>query len=163
MNGSQHYQEGERLLSNASFIGADGPVQRDGSRFAPGEHCALVDRAMAHFAAAQVAATALAAVLPLVGGDSDEVTEWAGVIGALDKPAEPVQAKEPACWPPIAGDSWGIPEDTWGPYPVWFAQSAPGGVRLIPLNPGDDVLTPEQLLKVGEPKLLHRNQWEPPF
>jgi hypothetical protein len=168
VNGSQHYQEGERLLSNASFIGADGPVQRDGSRFEPGEHCALVDRAMAHFAAAQVAATALRAVLPLVGGDSAEITEWARAIGAFDDSAVPEAVIEPASWPPITGDAWAVKGvGSWVSY-AWFAQHTPDGLRMVPSYVGEDIdaydaLTPEELLKAGELKLLYRNPEEPPF
>jgi hypothetical protein len=167
VKGSEHYREGERLLSNASWIGADGPVQRDGSLFQPGEYEALIARARTHFAAAEAAATALRAVLPLVGGDCTEVTEWARAIGALEDGREDVVEAVilPVCWPPIAGDAWTLPDgDPWGPHPVWFAQSTPDGVRMLPTNTGEDItLSPEDLLKRGELKLLHRNPWEAPF
>lgn len=81
MDGSQHYIAGERLLSDASFIGGHGyPVKRDGSLFQPGEHEALIGRAQAHFAAALAAAQALPLVVQMMG-DCDEVTKWARAIG----------------------------------------------------------------------------------
>lgn len=168
MNGSEHYREGERLLSQASMFTHEGGPFVD-----PARSAALAAMATAHFAAAQAAATALPTVVQMMG-DSAEVTAWAIAIGAADKLTEPGDVPKavilPECWPPIAGDSWGIPDgDAWGAHPVWFAQSTPDGIRMIPAHASDEgldtdaALTPEQLLKQGEPKLLHRNPWEPPF
>jgi hypothetical protein len=92
VNGSEHYREGERLLSDASFIETHGyPVKRDGSLFQPGEHEALIARATAHFAAAQAAATALEPVT-WFAGDSAEITEWARITG-LFPPRDGVRSR----------------------------------------------------------------------
>lgn len=83
MNGSEHYREGERLLSQASLTDRHGnPVNEKGTLLMPGAHEAVVRRAMAHFAAAQAAATALGTVTGYVG-DSDEITAWARITGIL--------------------------------------------------------------------------------
>lgn len=150
MNGSQHYTAGERLLSDASFLTlSDQPIKRNGEPFAPGEREALIDRAMAHFAAAEAAAAALRAVLPLVGGDSDEVTEWARAIGALDGSAKQDVVEAviyPKHWPPAAGDVWA----NWSSR--WFAQRLPEEIQMVPAYTGSDLspnaaCSPEELLK----------------
>lgn len=83
MTGPEHYREGERLLSEASFVRSPSdprPVTRDGRKLHPAAHAALISRARAHFDAARAAAEALRAVLPLVG-DDQQVTNWAKTIG----------------------------------------------------------------------------------
>lgn len=162
MNGSGHYALAAQLLAEAKD--ADPDAER-------ADVMLLLKFAEIHMGLAQAAATALGAVLPLVGGDSDEVTGWARMIGALDDNARQDDVVEaeiyPACWPPIAGDAWTLKNgDAWGLHPVWFAQETPDGMRMIPARIGtdtDDALTPEQLLKQGELELLHRNPWEAPF
>lgn len=59
MSGPQHFTEGERLLSEASFVRSPEdpqPVGRHGGELYPAVHAALLGRAMAHFAAAHAAA-----------------------------------------------------------------------------------------------------------
>ncbi|MEU8040945.1 hypothetical protein [Streptosporangium sp. NPDC049078] len=90
MRGPDHYREGERLLSDASFVRSpDGPtpITRGGEEMHPAVHAALISRAQAHFAAAHAAAVALQAVLPLVG-DDQQVTDWAKAIGVSNNTAQ---------------------------------------------------------------------------
>ncbi|MCK2219757.1 hypothetical protein MF672_039070 [Actinomadura sp. ATCC 31491] len=68
MTGPEHYHEGERLL------------QESQTEEAPEWVMARAQQAQAHFAAADAAATALAAALPLIG-DDQQVTDWAKAIG----------------------------------------------------------------------------------
>lgn len=84
MKGSEHYREGERLLSEASYTDGHGnPVNKDGTLLMPGAHEARIRRAMAHFAAAQAAAIALPMVMKMMG-DATEVTAWGNAIGWED-------------------------------------------------------------------------------
>jgi hypothetical protein len=87
VTGPEHYKEGERLLSQASYVRSDNnhePVHADGEPMPPAVHAALTARANTHFAAALAAATALQAALPLIG-DDQQVTEWGRAVGtAID-------------------------------------------------------------------------------
>lgn len=90
MNGSKHYIEAERLLSDASFVDRHGhPVSRQGNLLQPGEHAALIARAQIHATLALAAATALPTVAHFAG-DNTEVTAWGKAIGAMDDGARPV-------------------------------------------------------------------------
>lgn len=76
MTGPDHFRNGERLLAEAKKTHPFSIEAEDIPAYA-----LLVAQANAHFAAAQAAATALAAALPLVG-DDQQVTDWGRAVGA---------------------------------------------------------------------------------
>lgn len=85
MNGPQHYREGERHLSAASFLDKPGGKPVD-----PGAAMHHALRAQAHFAAAQAAATA-AQLADRYVGDGEHISEWRKAIGGTGK----TQADDP--------------------------------------------------------------------
>lgn len=83
MNGPQHYKEGERHLSAASFLDKPGGRPVDPAAFM---HHALA--AQAHFAAAQAAAAA-AQLADRYVGDGEHINAWRQVTGdANQAPAD---------------------------------------------------------------------------
>jgi hypothetical protein len=61
-----------------------------------------IAHAQVHATLALAAATALKVVLPLVGNDHDEVTQWAKLL----LPGFPSQSARAYVWPPRHGDIW---------------------------------------------------------
>ncbi|MCX5365870.1 hypothetical protein OG864_45050 [Streptomyces sp. NBC_00124] len=90
MNGPQHYREGERHLSAASFLDRPGGKPVDSS--ASLHH---VMAAQAHFAAAQTAATA-AQLADRYVGDGEHISEWRKAIGDLAPVDDPWAARHAA-------------------------------------------------------------------
>lgn len=109
MNGPQHYREGERHLSNASFLDKPGGRPVDPSAFM---HHVLA--AQAHFTAAQTAATA-AQLADRYVGDGPHINEWRQAIGEprvapADDPWAARQAAEAG--PYIKGQPYSPPVET---------------------------------------------------
>lgn len=95
MNGPQHYREGERHLSAASFLDKPGgrPVDPSASMY-------HVMSAQAHFAAAQAAATA-AQLADRYVGDGTHISDWRNAIGDTGKtPADDPWAASPGPYIP---------------------------------------------------------------
>ncbi|CRK59027.1 hypothetical protein [Alloactinosynnema sp. L-07] len=81
MNGIDHYGAAQRLLSDASFVGAHGhPVTRDGGLVDNNQHRALIARAQVHAMLALAAATALSTVDKYVG-DGPHINLWRDAVG----------------------------------------------------------------------------------
>lgn len=109
MNGPQHYKEGERHLSAASFL--DKPGGRPVDPSASMHH---VMSAQAHFAAAQAAAAA-AQLADRYVGDGEHISEWRKAIGATGQaPADdPWAARHAAEFKPcIPGKPYSPPVET---------------------------------------------------
>ncbi|KAB1146770.1 hypothetical protein F7R91_14415 [Streptomyces luteolifulvus] len=107
MNGPQHYREGERHLSAASFVDKPGgrPVDPSGSL----HH---VMAAQAHFAAAQAAATA-AQLADRYVGDGEHISDWRKAIGDLAPIDDPWAARHAAEFGPyIPGQPYSPPVET---------------------------------------------------
>jgi hypothetical protein len=107
MNGPQHYREGERHLSAASFVDKPGgkPVDPSGAL----RHTMT---AQAHFAAAQAAATA-AQLADRYIGDGEHISDWRKAIGDLPPIDDPWAARHAAeAKPYIPGQPYSPPVET---------------------------------------------------
>lgn len=84
MNGAEHYRAAQKLLSQASHshskedLWPRNPV--NGADLDPVLHASLIARAQVHATLALAAASAMPAVLQMMG-DDQEVTEWGKAIG----------------------------------------------------------------------------------
>jgi hypothetical protein len=111
VNGPQHYREGERHLSSASFLDKPGGMPVD-----PGASLHHLMSAQAHFAAAQAAAAA-AQLTDRYVGDGPHINEWRDVVDWV-VPAEivdddPWAARHAAEFKPrIPGKSYSPPVET---------------------------------------------------
>lgn len=158
MSGSMHYALATQLLAEAK----DADPEADHA-----DVMLLLKFAELHVGLAQAAATALGVVLPLVGGDSTEVTAWARMIGALDDTgqADVVEAVVyPTHWPPTTGDLWANATGR-----RWLARRVPDGIQMVSCwdsDPWDggppDFCSPDELLK-ADMSLVLLNREEPPF
>ena len=106
MNGPQHYREGERHLSAASFLDKPG-----GSPVNPAASMHHLLAAQAHFGAAQAAATA-AQLADRYVGDGEHIGEWRKAIGDLAPIDDPWAARHAAEKPYIPGQPYSPPVET---------------------------------------------------
>jgi hypothetical protein len=105
MNGPQHYAEGERHLSSASYTDRPG-----GSALDPAASAYHLQAARAHFAAAQVAVEAALLVDRYIG-DGPHINEWRTVIGHAEK-ASPAASGATQSEPHIPGQPYAEPVET---------------------------------------------------
>ena len=131
MNGPQHYREGERHLSAASFLDKPG-----GSAVNPAASMHHLLAAQAHFGAVQAAATA-AQLADRYVGDGEHISDWRKAIGASGQAP--------------ADDPWAARHaDEYGPYIKGQPYSPPVEAALRNLNLAGHV-TPADTLAAAIP------------
>lgn len=107
MNGPQHYREGERHLSAASFLDKPG-----GSAVNPAASMHHLLAAQAHFGAAQAAAAA-AQLTDRYVGDGEHITAWRQATGEQTPTDDPWAARHAAeVGPYIPGQPYSPPVET---------------------------------------------------